>query len=241
MNVKEFSEQFDILYNNIMSNKAPGLSEYEKSVFLTRAQEEIVVGLYNGQIKRDSFEETEELKRYLNSLITTVNFSVSDTTNTLNQLTGNDAYSPNSYSFKKPQNVLFVVYEEAILDTGNDCTPSTIAQVKPVIHENLYNFIRNPFQRPSKKRVLRVDKGKNNASTNVTIGTNEELCYLYSQYPITSYGMTFLRRPRPIILVDLGTADTIEGVSTPQTSELDSFIHKMILDLAVQMAKSIWQ
>lgn len=38
----EFSNEFDVLYNNIASNQAPGLNEYEKSVFLTKAQNEIV-------------------------------------------------------------------------------------------------------------------------------------------------------------------------------------------------------
>lgn len=33
MTTQEFSSEFDILYNNIMSNAAPGLDEYEKSVF----------------------------------------------------------------------------------------------------------------------------------------------------------------------------------------------------------------
>ena len=42
MTLKEFSDQFDILYNSISSNQAPGLDEYEKSIFLTKAQEEIV-------------------------------------------------------------------------------------------------------------------------------------------------------------------------------------------------------
>ena len=42
MNVSEFSLEFDVLYNNITSNLSPGLSEYEKSIFLTRAQEQIV-------------------------------------------------------------------------------------------------------------------------------------------------------------------------------------------------------
>jgi hypothetical protein len=37
MNNPEISNQFDILYNNITSDKAPGLNEYEKSVFLTKA------------------------------------------------------------------------------------------------------------------------------------------------------------------------------------------------------------
>lgn len=37
MTLQEFSDEFDVLYNNIMSNQAPGLDEYEKSVFLTKA------------------------------------------------------------------------------------------------------------------------------------------------------------------------------------------------------------
>ena len=37
MTTPEFSNEFDVLYNNIMSNAAPGLNEYEKSVFLTKA------------------------------------------------------------------------------------------------------------------------------------------------------------------------------------------------------------
>ena len=33
----EFSTEFDVLYNNITSNQAPGLNEYEKSIFLLHA------------------------------------------------------------------------------------------------------------------------------------------------------------------------------------------------------------
>ena len=47
MTIKEFSDEFDTLYNNIMSNQAPGIDEYEKSVFLTRAQEEIIKNYFN--------------------------------------------------------------------------------------------------------------------------------------------------------------------------------------------------
>lgn len=43
----EFSNEFDILYNSITSNQAPGLDEYEKSVFLTKAQDEIVKSYFN--------------------------------------------------------------------------------------------------------------------------------------------------------------------------------------------------
>ena len=35
MTNQEFSNEFDILYNNVVGNQAPGLDTYEKSVFLT--------------------------------------------------------------------------------------------------------------------------------------------------------------------------------------------------------------
>lgn len=47
MTNEEFSNEFDVLYNNITSNQAPGLDEYEKSVFLTKAQDEIVKAYFN--------------------------------------------------------------------------------------------------------------------------------------------------------------------------------------------------
>ena len=50
MTNQEFSDEFDILYNNITSNKIPGLDEYEKSVFLTKAQSEILKEYFNARI-----------------------------------------------------------------------------------------------------------------------------------------------------------------------------------------------
>lgn len=71
---QEFSIEFDILYNNISSNKAPGLNEYEKSVFLTKSQEQIVTELYSGRnTTYNSFEETEEQRRYLSNLVVDTN------------------------------------------------------------------------------------------------------------------------------------------------------------------------
>ncbi|MCI5629004.1 MAG: hypothetical protein MR840_02665 [Solobacterium sp.] len=42
MTTQEFNTEFDVLYNNIASNGAPGINEYEKSVFLTKAQNELI-------------------------------------------------------------------------------------------------------------------------------------------------------------------------------------------------------
>lgn len=50
MTTTEFSNEFDILYNNAMSNQAPGLDEYEKSVFLTKAQDQLVTDYFNNRV-----------------------------------------------------------------------------------------------------------------------------------------------------------------------------------------------
>ena len=47
MTIAEFSDQFDVLFNNITSNQAPGLNEYEKSLFLTKAEKEIVKNYFS--------------------------------------------------------------------------------------------------------------------------------------------------------------------------------------------------
>ena len=66
MTAQEFSSEFDLLYNNISSAQAPGLTEYEKSVFLTKAQDEIIKNYFTnvqgGNKYQQGIEDSE--KRY---------------------------------------------------------------------------------------------------------------------------------------------------------------------------------
>lgn len=47
MSPQEFDNSFDVLYNNVSSNQAPGLNAYEKSLFLTKAQDEVLKNYFN--------------------------------------------------------------------------------------------------------------------------------------------------------------------------------------------------
>lgn len=62
MTNEEFSNEFDVLYNSITSNQAPGLDEYEKSVFLTKAQDEIVKSYFNPKLNKsqEGFDANEK-------------------------------------------------------------------------------------------------------------------------------------------------------------------------------------
>jgi hypothetical protein len=57
MQLEEFSELFDVNYNNITSNQAPGLNEYEKSVFLTKAQDEIIKNYFTANSKGNNIQQ----------------------------------------------------------------------------------------------------------------------------------------------------------------------------------------
>jgi hypothetical protein len=51
MQLAEMSEMFDVFYNNITSNQAPGLNEHEKSLFLTKAEKEITLNHFTPNSK----------------------------------------------------------------------------------------------------------------------------------------------------------------------------------------------
>ena len=74
MTTQEFSNEFDVLYNNIMSNQAPGLDEYEKSVFLTKAQSEVLKNYFNpkGNKYQEGFDESEKRQIDFSTLIKAV-------------------------------------------------------------------------------------------------------------------------------------------------------------------------
>ena len=71
MTTQEFSTEFDVLYNNIMSNQAPGLDEYEKSVFLTKAQNEILKNYFNpkGNKYQEGFDGSPKRQIDFSSLV----------------------------------------------------------------------------------------------------------------------------------------------------------------------------
>lgn len=111
MKNNEFSNQFDVLYNNITSDKAPGLNEYEKSVFLTKAQDEIVKNHFNpkSNSKTEGFDDTSKRQADFSMLMKTYN------TNT--KYEGNTSlFDPRSIEFKLPEDLFIIVNESLGLE-----------------------------------------------------------------------------------------------------------------------------
>lgn len=127
MTIKEFSDQFDTLLDsykipdefgrveNLVTIK---LDEYEKSSFLTNAQNDIVIDLYTGRgLINESYEQSEELRRYLSNLnITSVISSFTPLTTGL---------SPYSKKCNIGNEVLYITQEQCKISSDNSCLNGT--------------------------------------------------------------------------------------------------------------------
>lgn len=228
MTIQEFSDQFDVLLNSYYAKADFGdeeskitlaLNEYEKSVYLTKSQEEYVISLYNGRNPLgESFEEVEEVRRYLANLIKEATPPV--ITNSSQLPLGIDTTSK---FFTLPLDVWFITYE-AVSVAGEDvCGGSSVLDVIPVTQDEYHKVKRNPFRGANKRRALRLD---------LADGVIEVVC----KYPITTYYVRYIRKPKPIILVDLPDGLKIENENKASGCELHEALHQKILEGAVMLA-----
>lgn len=218
MTNKEFSDGFSTLLNSFGITPNITLDEYEKSTFLTNAQEQLIIDIYSGRnvIYGKSFEQTEEIRRYLSNLV--------ETYETSTKVTGKLGLSKDSVFFEIPQDTWFITYEVVFLkDSRLGCLDGIEASVVPLPQDDLYRAKDNPFRGPSKDRVLRLD-------------IKSDLAELISKYNVDKYLMRYISQPTPIILVDLPDGLSINGVSTESECELNPVVHRAILERAVQLA-----
>ena len=227
MTIQEFSNAFDTLLNSYNTQAAYGeqaskreivLDEYEKSVLLTQAQEEIVVNLYNGRNPYGAaFEGTEELRRYLEGLVKTKKYLSEDAI----ESTG---VNENSVFFRLPEDIAFITLEQVTFDDELlGCYDGSVASVYPITQDEYERVKNNPFRGPTKYKVIRLDPGDN-------------LVELVSKYKIGTYLLRYLSRPNPIILEDLPNELTINGENMEKECELNPILHDTILTRAVQLA-----
>lgn len=227
MTTLEFSNEFDVLINAYANaNNAFGDSydknnlafdEYEKSIFLTKAQEEIIIDLYNGKNPfGDSFEKTEEIRRYLSDLIKTYT--------TTDKKVGYTGLSKSSVFFELPDDLWFITYESVNLkDDRLGCMSGEDISVIPITQDEYHRIGKNPFRGANERKALRLD-------------LSNKVVEIVSKYNVESYLVRYLSRPVPIILTNLADDLSINDISTKTECELNPVIHRAILERAVKLA-----
>lgn len=230
MTNRELSDRFDVLVNAYNIQQGPGIQdylafdEYEKSVFLTQALADFVVSFYDGKNPHGNiFEKTEEDRRFLNSLVKTK--TITQQTVPYPTQEGISTGTNNSYFYTLPSDLLFITYEQVRMSVKEQYVKSRTALVVPITQDDFYKTAQNPFRGPSQKRVLRLD-------------FHDNIIELVSKNPIVSYQVRYVRKPNPIILIDLPDGLEIWGKHEETPCELSDATHEWILNRAVQLALS---
>ena len=226
MTTQEFSTEFDVLYDNISSGQAPGLTEYEKSIFLTKAQSEIIKNYFNpkGNKYQEGFDDSPKRQIDFSMLIRTTKCQV-----TTSDFPLHDA--SNSAFYNNPDDIL-VYINEFVEVTRNS---KTIKLVTIPLSFTEYNrLMSKPFKRPLKNQAWRLM---------CNVSSTEEIVQLIPgpNDTITDYIVRYIKRPNPIILEDLTNENlSIEGEEIITECELDPILHQEILQRAVELAKAAY-
>lgn len=234
MTTEEFSNAFDTLLSSHFMTTSFGeqsskgelvLDEYEKSLFLTKAQEYLVISLYNGKNSSgDSFESTEELRRYLANVIKEA--TLPPDTSSSGMPIGIES---RSRFFTLPSDLWFITYE-AVATDGTGCSKKENMRVYPVRQDEYQVIKDNPFRGPNNRRALRLDLA-------------DGVIEIISNLNVSQYYVRYIKKLSPIILTDLpndvtvgkDSVNTIAG-NTQTECELHEALHQKILELAVNMA-----
>ena len=225
MTVEEMDNMFEVLYNNITSNQAPGLNAYEKSVFLTKAQDEIVKNYFNpkskGNTTQDGFDANQKRQ---------VDFSMLTTVDTKDSGFGNSLFDgrPNTKSIALPAKLMMAINESVEVTRGDK--PQVLLQVIPIKFDEYTRLMSKPYKRPLKFQAWRLINSDTANKADIVVGPSDTL---------TKYTIRYIRRPNPIIVSNLDGL-TIEGKEIASECELDPILHEEILQRAVELAKAAW-
>jgi len=227
MTIQQFSDEFDVLLNSYSVLEPFGLlqnigtikvDEYEKSVYLTLAQENI----FNTLASR--FEFDEEVRRRLDSLV------FEDIINSSDGIPG--TLTQNSVQFSIDDLAVRIVFERLKI-IQSSCKQGQEISVLPMRHDEFNKHINNPFRKPKLS-------GRYNVAWRMDSGPNIVEIIPPQEIQSFQYKYRYLKRPDPIILVNLVPQNlNIRGDQNPQNSEMSEINHEEILKEAVNLCLSV--
>ena len=226
MTKEEMSNEFDILYNQVNSNQAPGVDEYEKSVFLTKAQDDIIRMYFDprGNKFQEGFDGSQKRQYDFSTILTHAKLDrITDTTY--------ESYDPRALSFKLPKD-FFLSTNESVVEKMN-AREAIVYQIIPISYYDYGRLMQKPYKYPPKRSVWRLitDNASVNSngitdssessqaqqqdtpsSRNSSINTICEIIGKFIDPTNIEYRMRYVKRPLPILLENFSSSGlSIDG------------------------------
>lgn len=228
---------FDLLYNNSASDAVAPLSDYEISLYLTKAQEELIKNKIETLGNKYGVGAEESNKRDLDlGILVTI-----ETYNPFNNIisTLNDSSVVFEYPTNNVMKILNTIVDVEDVDTHNKYKTQGVQ-----LNYNEYERkMSKPYKYPLKNQSWLVHGNSLQTSNSVLVNIFECVSP-YNTKPI-KLTVRYIRRPIPIITDDLpvdyqNNQLIIEGRSVTTNCELDVIIHNEIVQRAVEIAKATY-
>jgi hypothetical protein len=237
----EFSNQFDTLLNSYASQALFGeqaakseivLDEYEKSVILTNAQDIVVKSFFDRKKNstNDGFDDTTERQIDFSSLIVSKVLQKSSSQSSKFDDRG-IIYDMPLRGNSNNTDVLFILNEKL---TTKAAGISKNYVVVPINYREYDREMSKPYAQPLKKQAWRLFQ---NPATGFDF--KSELIprwNLEDNETDLEYKIRYIRRPTPIVLIDLPDGLSVDGISEANDCELNPILHPEILQKAVELA-----
>ena len=237
----EFSNQFDTLLNSYASQALFGeqaakseivLDEYEKSVILTNAQDIVVKSFFDRKKNstNDGFDDTTERQIDFSSLIVSRVLQKSSDQSSIFDDRG-IIYDMPLRGNSNNTDVLFILNEK-LVTKADGITKNYV--VVPINYKEYDREMSKPYAQPLKKQAWRLFQ---NPATGFDF--KSELIprwNLEANETDLEYKIRYIRRPTPIVLIDLPDGLSVDGISEANDCELNPILHPEILQKAVELA-----
>lgn len=229
MTVEDFSNEFDVLMNswaypiqqgNALSPVA--LNEYEKSIYLTRAQDDIIKSYFSAQLNPQGEGFGYSRKR-------DIDFSNIIVVHDGEQAEGGSKFSDEyGVLFKIPSNDILVLLNEECKATKDG--QQQRLTVVPLSQDEYERVSLKPYRFPYKRQAWRlIHSGDDGSVIEIIPGFN---------YTDVKYKVRYVKYPAPIILENLTGSDLkIRNTQEQTNCTLSEELHPEILARAVQLAQ----
>lgn len=256
MTTQEFSNTFDTLLNSysIQSNFGEGaskadvtLDEYEKSVLLTQAQDLVVKSYFysNQNSQGQGFDDSERRQVDFSSLIKVTTLSP------VEYGSGEEApiFDDRGIIYQMPPkivngspvngttDVLFILNEKLVVEDSNKKENYVIV---PLNYKEYDREMSKAYSQPLKKQAWRLfqnqSAGFDVQSELIPIWDISEELTADTPTKTAVYKIRYVKRPDPIVLVNLPDGLSIDGVTVQTECTLNPTLHVDILNRAVELA-----
>lgn len=215
MLISEVHREIKIGADKVDSLGYPNFLPEELDVLINNSIEKFIsVRLYGSALKPDSFEETQKRTDDLRNLVTNSNITT---------FTQNTNSKPGGYFITTPTNYWHAIQEDCEIHY-TDCKGNSVKAVVPVIpitHDKYNKIVRDPFNKPSNEKVLRLSYGLSGSNQQFELITGDSSV-------LTTYNLRYIRKPA---VARYGTT-----YSTPTTDvemDLPEPTHKELVKMVV--------